>query len=129
MSFRRSYMSVYGPSGPVFLATVDRVRVPHFDDLVCAGIVLKASDSESRCDNEKVAGPLVRHDGEKYLMWYYCQGTTTHKATISLPLGDIALATSPDGLNWTRQEVCASEAQCSLTKCSELKNSFCIPVD
>ena len=51
---------------------------------------------------------MVQRDGEQYLMWYYSQGTTTYNPPTSLPLGDIALATSPDGFNWTRQEVCSS---------------------
>ena len=83
---------------------------------LCAGVVLGPSDSESRCDNRKVAGPLVQHDGEKYLMWYYCQGTTTHNPPTMLPLGDVALATSPDGFNLTRQEVrSAAWPACSIT--------------
>jgi hypothetical protein len=80
-----------------------------------AGVLLSPSESESRCDNIKVAGPLVQHDGEKYLMWYYSQGTTSKiPPTMVLPLGDIALATSPDGLVWTRQEVSTGLLACHL---------------
>jgi sucrose-6-phosphate hydrolase SacC (GH32 family) len=51
-------------------------------------------------DDGQVFGPSVLHDGKQYLMWYTGDAGIKHKSGIFYY--QIGLATSPDGVTWTR---------------------------
>jgi predicted GH43/DUF377 family glycosyl hydrolase len=58
-----------------------------------------------RCDDLRVGGAVVDHDiaGGLWRMWYYCRDRAFNPdAPPTLGSGRIALATSPDGVDWTR---------------------------
>jgi predicted GH43/DUF377 family glycosyl hydrolase len=57
---------------------------------------------EGRWDDERVSSPcVVRGADGTWRMWYYGRDKTFPRG-ISLPTGRVGLATSKDGLNWTR---------------------------
>ena len=68
------------------------------------GLVLGPGPS-GRCDDYRVGGAVVDCDpiGGLWRMWYYCRDRAFDPAAPStLGSGRIALATSPDGISWTR---------------------------
>jgi hypothetical protein len=62
---------------------------------------------EGRCDEMRVGGGVVDYDavGDQWRLWCYCRDRALHeRAPKTLGSGRIALATSPDGVTWTRVE-------------------------
>jgi hypothetical protein len=60
---------------------------------------------EGRCDDFRVGGAVVDHDAVSGLwrMWYYCRDRAfDSRAPGTLGSGRVALATSADGIDWTR---------------------------
>jgi hypothetical protein len=70
------------------------------------GFILGAGPA-GRCDDFRVGGAVVDHDaiGDLWRMWYYCRDRAFDpRAPGTLGSGRVALATSPDGIAWTRFE-------------------------
>ena len=62
---------------------------------------------EGRCDELRIGGGIVDHDAisGEWRLWYYCRDSELHgRAPKTLGSGRIALATSRDGVEWTRRQ-------------------------
>ena len=70
------------------------------------GLVLGPGPS-GRCDDHRVGGAVVDHDPSsgQWRVWYYCRDKAfVRAAPATLGTGRVALATSSDGIAWTRFE-------------------------
>ncbi|KAG8459335.1 hypothetical protein KFE25_012971 [Diacronema lutheri] len=89
-----------------------RARIALGSANALAGLVL-APRREAGFDDKVIGSACVRRfvndDGEQWLMWYSARGRDFDPDVLSIATGRIGLATSTDGVSWTREGAVLSE--------------------